>query len=37
MDNIKINNMTEQELNNLATKIVTRLMRLKTVEDFLNT
>ena len=26
--------MTEQELNNLATKIVTRLMRLKTVEDF---
>jgi len=34
MDNIKINNMTEQELNNLATKIVTRLMRLKTVEDF---
>ena len=34
MDNIKKNNMTEKELNELATKIVTRLMRLKTVEDF---
>ena len=33
-NNIKQNNMTELELNNLATKIVTRLMRLKTVEDF---
>ena len=33
-NNIKQNNMTEKELNALATKIVTRLMRLKTVEDF---
>ena len=33
-NNIKTNNMTEKELNALATKIVTRLMRLKTVEDF---
>ena len=33
-NNIKQNNMTEKELNDLATKIVTRLMRLKTVEDF---
>ena len=34
MDNIKINNMTEKELSALATKIVNKLMRLKTVEDF---
>jgi len=34
MDNIKNNNMTERELNDLATRIVSRLMRLKTVEDF---
>ena len=33
-NNIKQNNMTEKELNALAAKIVTRLMRLKTVEDF---
>ena len=33
-NNIKQNNMTEKELNDLAAKIVTRLMRLKTVEDF---
>ena len=34
MDNIKNNNMTEQELSNLATKIVAKIMRLKTVEDW---
>ena len=34
MDNIKNNNMTEKELSALATKIVNKLMRLKTVEDF---
>ena len=33
-NNIKQNNMTELELNALATKIVQRIMRLKTVEDF---
>ena len=34
MDDNKTNNMTDRELNSLATKIVSRLMRLKTVEDF---
>ena len=34
MDDNKTNNMTDKELNSLATKIVSRLMRLKTVEDF---
>jgi hypothetical protein len=34
MNDNKTNNMTDKELNSLATKIVSRLMRLKTVEDF---
>tara|TARA_Y100001963_G_scaffold17084_1_gene21057 strand:- start:146 stop:463 length:318 start_codon:yes stop_codon:yes gene_type:complete len=34
MNDNKTNNMTDEELNSLATKIVSRLMRLKTVEDF---
>ena len=34
MDDNKTNNMTDRELNSLATKIVSRLMRLKTDEDF---
>ena len=33
MNDNKTNNMTDRELNSLATKIVSRLMRLKTVED----
>ena len=34
MDNIKNNNMTEKELNELATKIVSRMMRIKTIENW---
>ena len=34
MNDNKTNNMTDKELNSLAAKIVSRLMRLKTVEDF---
>ena len=30
------NNMTEKELNILATKIVSRMLKLKTVEDWFN-
>ena len=32
-DNNK-NNMTEKELNDLATKIVSRMMRIKTIENW---
>ena len=34
MDNIKNNNMTEKELNELATKIVSRIMRINTIENW---
>ena len=33
-NNIKQNNMTEKELNELATKIVARMMRIKTIENW---
>jgi len=33
-NNIKQNNMTEKELNDLATKIVARMMRIKTIENW---
>ena len=30
------NHMTEQDLNKLATKIVSKMMKLKTMEDWFN-
>ena len=36
MTDNKTNNMTEKELNILATKIVSRMLKVKTMEDWFN-